>query len=174
VGVRAKATASDRLEDLIERGDIRLTEAGAQFAKSETDERKQLFSSHLLTYVPLAAHIRRVLDERKGKPAPKRRFADELEDYMAEEAAEDEWLTVLQRVGASGAGYFLSCTPSFYNSEQQAIDVRAARNLTYSGSLLDYIGYLERWRREPDLAGVKVQRAEATEGVGPPLIASGP
>src|SRR5712675_2777535 len=35
----------------IERGDIRLTEAGATFAKSETDERKRLFSSHLLTYV---------------------------------------------------------------------------------------------------------------------------
>ena len=43
-------------------------------------------------------------------------------------------------VGAGGARYFQSCTPSFYNSEQQAIDARAARNLTYSGSLLDYIG----------------------------------
>src|ERR1700761_4417005 len=53
----------------IERGDIRLTEAGAQFVREETDERKRLFSRHLLTYVPLAAHIRRVLDERKGKPA---------------------------------------------------------------------------------------------------------
>ena len=80
-----------------------------------------------------------------------------------EEAAEDEWLEVLHRVGAGGARYFQSCTPSFYNSEQQAIDDRAARNLTYSGSLLDYIGYLERWRQEPDFAGVKVQRAEAME-----------
>jgi cation diffusion facilitator CzcD-associated flavoprotein CzcO len=75
-----------------------------------------------------------------------------------EEAAEEEWLAELHRVGAGGARYFLSCTPSFYNSEQQAIDARAARNLTYSGSLLDYIGYLERWRREPDFAGVKVER----------------
>ena len=77
-----------------------------------------------------------------------------------EEAAEEEWLEELHRVGAGGARYFQSCTPSFYNSEQQAIDARAARNLTYSGSLLDYIGYLERWRQEPDFAGVKVQRAE--------------
>ena len=80
-----------------------------------------------------------------------------------EESAEDEWLTVLHRVGAGGARYFQSCTPSFYNSEQQAIDARAARNLTYSGSLLDYIGYLERWREEPDFVGVRLQRAEATE-----------
>ncbi|HZO21085.1 MAG TPA: nitrate/sulfonate/bicarbonate ABC transporter ATP-binding protein [Steroidobacteraceae bacterium] len=79
----------------IERGDIRLTEAGAQFVRSETDERKRLFSRHLLTYVPLAAHIRRVLDERKGKSAPKSRFFDELEDYMAEEAAEQTIRTVI-------------------------------------------------------------------------------
>jgi NitT/TauT family transport system ATP-binding protein len=79
----------------IERGDIRLTEAGIQFVKDETDERKRLFSRHLLTYVPLAAHIRRVLDERKGKAAPKSRFFDELEDYMAEEAAEQTIRTVI-------------------------------------------------------------------------------
>lgn len=80
-----------------------------------------------------------------------------------EEAAEDEWLAVLQGVGIGGAGYFQSCTPSFYNSEQQAIDARAARNLTYSGSLLDYVGYLERWRQQPHFAGVKVLRAEPVE-----------
>lgn len=80
-----------------------------------------------------------------------------------EEAAEEEWLSVLHGVGAGGARYFQSCTPSFYNSEQQVIDARAARNLTYAGSLLDYIGYLERWRQEPDFAGVKVRRVETIE-----------
>ncbi len=80
-----------------------------------------------------------------------------------EEAAEEEWLSVLHAVGVGGARYFQSCTPSFYNSEQQAIDSRAARNLTYSGSLLDYIGYLERWRQAPDFAGVNVLREEVSE-----------
>jgi cyclohexanone monooxygenase len=80
-----------------------------------------------------------------------------------EETAEDEWLAVLLRVGVGGARYFQSCTPSFYNSEQQAIDARATRNLTYSGSLLDYVGYLERWRHEPNFAGVKIQRTEAVK-----------
>ena len=70
---------------------------------------------------------------------------------------------MLLGVGVGGARYFQSCTPSFYNSEQQAIDARAARNLTYSGSLLDYIGYLERWRQEPDFAGVKIRRAKVLD-----------
>jgi NitT/TauT family transport system ATP-binding protein len=76
-------------------GDIRLTEAGEQFAKGETDDRKRLFSHHLLTYVPLAAHIRRVLDERASHTAPKTRFLDELEDHMAEDAAEETLRTII-------------------------------------------------------------------------------
>jgi NitT/TauT family transport system ATP-binding protein len=79
----------------VEGGDIKLTEAGLQFARSETDERKKLFARHLITYVPLAAHIRRVLDERATHSAPKSRFFDELEDYMTEELAEQTMRTVI-------------------------------------------------------------------------------
>jgi NitT/TauT family transport system ATP-binding protein len=49
----------------------------------------------LLTYVPLAAHIRRVLDERASHSARKSRFIDELEDFMAEEAAEQSLRAVV-------------------------------------------------------------------------------
>ena len=76
-------------------GDIRLTEAGLAFAHSDTDERKSLFARHLLAYVPLAAHVRRVLDERSAHRAPKSRFLDELEDNMAEEAAEQTLRAVI-------------------------------------------------------------------------------
>jgi NitT/TauT family transport system ATP-binding protein len=69
-------------------GDIRLTEVGNVFANSEPDERKRIFSRQLLNYVPLAAHIRRVLDERPTHVARKSRFSDELEDYMSEDDAE--------------------------------------------------------------------------------------
>jgi len=79
----------------VEGGDIKLTDAGLQFARSETDERKKLFARHLITYVPLAAHIRRVLDERASHTAPKSRFFDELEDYMAQEAAEQTLRTII-------------------------------------------------------------------------------
>jgi len=69
-------------------GDIRLTEVGNVFANSASDERKRIFSRQLLNYVPLAAHIRRVLDERPTHVARKSRFSDELEDYMSEDDAE--------------------------------------------------------------------------------------
>jgi NitT/TauT family transport system ATP-binding protein len=79
----------------VEGGDIKLTDAGMQFAHSETDERKKLFARHLMTYVALAAHIRRVLDERASHTAPKSRFFDELEDYMAEDSAEQTLRTII-------------------------------------------------------------------------------
>jgi len=69
-------------------GDLRLTAEGRQFAEADTDQRKRLFAQHLLTYIALAAHIRRVLDERPSHRAPWSRFADELEDYMSPSAAE--------------------------------------------------------------------------------------
>jgi NitT/TauT family transport system ATP-binding protein len=72
----------------VEGGDIKLTEAGLAFANAGLDERKRIFARHLLTYVPLAAHIRRVLDERTSHAARKSRFIDELEDFMGEDDAE--------------------------------------------------------------------------------------
>jgi NitT/TauT family transport system ATP-binding protein len=69
-------------------GDIRLTDVGLAFANATLDERKKIFARQLLNYVPLAAHIRRVLDERPSHTARKSRFLDELEDYMSEEDAE--------------------------------------------------------------------------------------
>jgi NitT/TauT family transport system ATP-binding protein len=79
----------------IEGGDIRLTAEGQEFARSETDQRKRLFARHLLSYVPLAAHLRRVLDERSSHAAPRSRFLDELEDYMSEEAAMQTLRTII-------------------------------------------------------------------------------
>jgi NitT/TauT family transport system ATP-binding protein len=72
----------------IEGGDIKLTDAGKQFAELGMDDRKKLFQRQLLANVPLAAHVRRVLQERANHIAPKSRFLDELEDHMSEEDAE--------------------------------------------------------------------------------------
>jgi NitT/TauT family transport system ATP-binding protein len=76
-----------RFAELAE-GDVKLTDAGRRFAALGVDERKALFRQHLLAHVPIAAHIKRVLDERPAHRAPFSRFKDELEDHMAEEQAE--------------------------------------------------------------------------------------
>jgi NitT/TauT family transport system ATP-binding protein len=80
----------------LEGGDLKLTEDGLAFAHAATDERKRIFLRHLLAYVPLAAHIRRVLDERASHSARKSRFIDELEDFMSEEAADQTLRAVLR------------------------------------------------------------------------------
>ena len=55
-------------------GDILLTAVGKSFADVDTDARKQLFAAPAAAYVPLAAHIKRVLDERPSHRAPRIRF----------------------------------------------------------------------------------------------------
>ena len=80
----------------VEGGDIKLAEDGLAFAHAAVDERKRIFMRHLLTYVPLAAHIRRVLDERAAHSARKSRFIDELEDFMSEESADQTLRAVVR------------------------------------------------------------------------------
>ncbi len=69
-------------------GDIELTPVGRAYADADMLARKQIFAEGLLKHVPLAAHIRRVLDERPGQRAPAARFLRELEDHLSEEEAE--------------------------------------------------------------------------------------
>jgi NitT/TauT family transport system ATP-binding protein len=90
----AEAMQLLRLAD-VEGGDIKLTHMGKRFADGELNERKEIFSRALISNVPLAAHIRKVLDERASHSAPKTRFLDELEDHMPEDAAEETLKTVV-------------------------------------------------------------------------------
>ncbi len=79
----------------VSKGDIELTRAGKHFSEADILERKQLFSMHLMRYVPLARHIRRVLDERPEHRAGEQRFLRELEDHLSEDAAEEVLETVI-------------------------------------------------------------------------------
>ena len=90
----AEAMQLLRLAD-VEGGDIKLTHMGKRFADGELNERKEIFSRALMSNVPLAAHIKKILDQRASHSAPKTRFLDELEDHMAEDAAEETLKTVV-------------------------------------------------------------------------------
>jgi NitT/TauT family transport system ATP-binding protein len=68
--------------------DIKLTPLGKRFVDMDVDQRKKLFGDQVLANIPLAAHIKRVLDERPTHRAPATRFREELEDYMSEDYAE--------------------------------------------------------------------------------------
>ena len=83
-----------RLAEMAE-GDVQLTDAGHRFADQGVDARKRLFRDHLLAYVPLAALIRSVLDERASHRAPFVRFSEQLEDHMSEERAEDTMRAII-------------------------------------------------------------------------------
>jgi NitT/TauT family transport system ATP-binding protein len=76
-------------------GDIELTASGRAYAAADMLPRKQMFADALMKHVPLAAHIRRVLDERPGHRAPAARFLRELEDHLSEEEAERVLDTVI-------------------------------------------------------------------------------
>lgn len=79
----------------LEGGDIRLTPDGRRFAEGDIDERKALFAQHLIAHVPLAAHVRRVLDDRSSHAAPRTRFQVELEDHMSESYADQTLKTLI-------------------------------------------------------------------------------
>ena len=79
----------------LEEGDIRLTELGRRFAAADTDPRKSMFAAALRAYVPLAAAIRQVLEERWNHRASAERFRDELEDHMSPDYARDTLRTVI-------------------------------------------------------------------------------
>ena len=53
----------------VREGDVFLTPPARVFAEFGTQERKLMFADHLLKHVPLAARIRKVLNERPGHRA---------------------------------------------------------------------------------------------------------
>jgi NitT/TauT family transport system ATP-binding protein len=83
-----------RFAELAE-GDLKLSDAGRRFVDAGVDERKAQFAQHLVAFVPLAAHMKHILDERPSHRAPIIRFKDELEDSMPEEEAERTLHTVV-------------------------------------------------------------------------------
>ena len=83
----AKPCSCLRFADF-EEADIKLTPLGQRFVDMDVDQRKKVFGEQVLAHIPLASHIKRVLDERPTHRAPATRFREELEDYMSEDYAE--------------------------------------------------------------------------------------
>ena len=100
----------------VSQGDISLTPLGTQFAIADILERKRIFGTQLVKHVPLARHIRSVLDERPTHRASEARFLTELEDYFSEKEAE----RVLQVV--IDWGRYAELFAYNFNSESLSLD----------------------------------------------------
>lgn len=72
----------------ISKGDIKLTEDGKIFADATILERKKLFAKQLETHIPLAKHIRDILDNRPNHRESEDFFLAELEEHLSETEAE--------------------------------------------------------------------------------------
>lgn len=70
-------------------GDLILTSIAEKFAEFGTQERKQQFAKRLLRSVPLAAYIKRILDERVGHRAARLLFEEQLEPYLSDSAIKE-------------------------------------------------------------------------------------
>ncbi len=80
---------------------------------------------------------------------------DDIRTIEATPEAEEAWHAVLISEAVKIADYSINCTPGYYNSEQ-GNNPKARRNLTYTGSLVDYVDHLERWREQPGFPGARV------------------
>jgi NitT/TauT family transport system ATP-binding protein len=76
-------------------GETILTEAGKSFAEADILKRKQLFAEHLLKYIPLAKHIRNILDQASNHRILEDVILDELENYFSEDESERILRTII-------------------------------------------------------------------------------
>lgn len=73
----------------VSEGDVVLTDSGRKLALAEMLDRKKIFAQHLMAYVPLARHIRAVLDKESGHEVSESVFLSELETVLSDDAAEE-------------------------------------------------------------------------------------
>jgi len=76
-------------------GSIELTTTGHQFANSDIQEKKQIFSQQLLLYVPLAAYIKRILNENPNHTLKQEDIMELLESYFDKETAQQVFETII-------------------------------------------------------------------------------
>lgn len=100
-------------------GDILLTSLGQRFAHDDTESRKVTFARQLVANVPLAAHIKQVLEDRPGRRAPAVRFLSELEDHLSDEAAE-QTLRAVTHWGRYAELYSYNDAAESFSLEQDA------------------------------------------------------
>ena len=71
----------------VDKGDIMLTALGRNYVEADQAQKQEIFGQQLLTHVPLAAHIRRSLEDEPSGNLTEKRFLDLLEEFMEADKA---------------------------------------------------------------------------------------
>lgn len=79
----------------ISKGDVTLTAFGRQFYDTDILERKQLFANQFMAHVPIAQHIRKILDERPFHKESEDYFLAELQEHLTENEAARVFKTII-------------------------------------------------------------------------------
>ena len=79
----------------VSKGDVTLTAFGKQFYDTDILERKQLFASQFMAHVPVAQHIRKILDERPFHKESEDYFLAELQEHLTENEAARVFKTII-------------------------------------------------------------------------------
>lgn len=87
-GREEAAGRGHRASGVVGRGEGPAPGDGRVYFDADLLRRKEIFAAHLVRNVPLAAHIRRVLEERHTHMAPRARFHAELEDFLDADESE--------------------------------------------------------------------------------------
>jgi len=72
----------------ISKGEVKCLGAGKELAEGDILERKHLFAKHLLEHIPLARHIREVLDLKPNHRVNEEQFLEELQEFLTEDESE--------------------------------------------------------------------------------------
>jgi NitT/TauT family transport system ATP-binding protein len=76
---------------ILEKGDILLTALGKEYAVADQARKQELFGQQLLMHVPLAAHIRRVLEAETSGSISEQPLLEMLEDFLKPGEAQRCW-----------------------------------------------------------------------------------
>ncbi|HJD61517.1 MAG TPA: AAA-associated domain-containing protein [Rickettsia endosymbiont of Columbicola hoogstraali] len=69
----------------IQNSDVHITGAGRVFLDGDAEERRKIFGRHLIEYIPVAASIRRILQESKSQMKKQTLISHLRKEYKNEE-----------------------------------------------------------------------------------------
>ncbi len=82
------------------------------------------------------------------------------------EAAEQEWVQTILKMGEGRRQFLEACTPGYYNNEGRGMSQAMARSFPYGPGPVAFIELLTKWREEGDFAGLELDGKPVRQSKG--------